>query len=233
LRNRNAAADNLTHQIMKLPKQRFLDKPLTLLMCGILSLLCSCASTSLKQTWKTPGYEGGPVGPIAVLAVVDRGRVRQGVENRFVNQFRKAEQPALTTFNLLTLSAAKEDKQAAAAKLQHAGASAVMLVSLVDVSSAHREMRAGPERYAGVTTGFDTLGWYDYYSLALVDMSTTYGSTKKRVVLDISLFDLKTGQHLWSAMTESALSETTDGVVELDTVVAKVVERLRADGMVR
>jgi hypothetical protein len=215
--------------IPRLPRR---THPSLLLGC-LLPLLCSCANTSLKETWKAPDHTGGPAGKTAVLAVVDHGLLRQGVENRFVNQLGKGGQSAVTTFDLLTLTAAKEDKQAAVAKLQGAGAEAVLLVRVFDSATAYRQFRSGNERYAAVTTGFDTWGWYDYYTVAYMDLSTTYGSTKKKIVLDIGLFDLKTEKRLWSGMTQTVLEETTDGLAELDAVVSKVVGSMRADGMVR
>jgi hypothetical protein len=37
----------------------------------------------------------------------------------------------------------------------------VLILRLVDKTSAYREIQPGPERYAPVVTGFDTIGWYD------------------------------------------------------------------------
>lgn len=198
-----------------------------------LALLCSCAGTKIKQTWKSPGYDGGAVGEVAVLGVVDRGLLRQGIENRFVRQLGEGQQPALTTFDLFTLPEAKENKDAAAERLRAAGAEAVLIVRLADSALDYREMRVGPERYAGVTTGFESWGWYDYYTMAFVDLSTTYTSTKEKVYVDVSLFDLKTEKRLWSAITKSVLDYDTDGLAELDALVGIVVTRMRADGLVR
>jgi hypothetical protein len=139
----------------------------------------------------------------------------------------------LTTFDLLTLPAVKEDQQPAADKLQGAGAESLLLVRVVDSETAYRQFRSGNKRYAEVITGFDGWGWYDYYTVAYMDLSTTYGSTRKKVVLDISLFDLQARKRLWTGISETVLKETTDGLAELDEVVAKTVSRLRADGVVR
>ena len=45
----------------------------TLALCVLASLLCSCAATSVKETWKTPDFHR-PAGKIAVLEQ-DFGRV--------------------------------------------------------------------------------------------------------------------------------------------------------------
>ncbi len=211
-----------------------LQRPtLKLLTLCLLPLLCSCAGTKIKQTWKSPVYEGGAVGKVAVVGVVDRGLLRQGVENRFVRQLSEKAQPAVTTFDLFTLPEVKENKDAAADQLRAAGAEAVLIVRLANSALNYREMRVGPERYAGVATGFESWGWYDYYTVAFVDLSTTYSSTQEKVYVDASLFDLRTEKHLWSAMTKTVLDYDTDGLAELDSLVAMVVKRMRADGMVR
>jgi hypothetical protein len=57
--------------------------------CVLAALLCSCAATSIKKTWKAS--EGRmPVTRIAVIAVEDRGILRQGLENRLRAELAKA-----------------------------------------------------------------------------------------------------------------------------------------------
>jgi hypothetical protein len=196
-------------------------------------LLCACAATSLKQTWKSPDYQGGPVRKAAVVAVEERGLVRQGVENRFARRLEAQGQPAMVTFDILSLQQIKDDKQAAAARAREAGADSVLIVRLVDVATYASQVRALNERYTPTITGVDTFGWYDYYSVAFMDMGTTYGTLKQKVYLDISLFDLNTGKRLWSGLTETVVKEKTDRVLLVDALVGKVVSAMVKDGVVR
>src|SRR5262245_10154758 len=57
-------------------------------------LLSSCATTSIKSTWKSPDFNGAPVQKVAVLAVAERVSVRTALEHRFANQLGKAGQAA-------------------------------------------------------------------------------------------------------------------------------------------
>jgi hypothetical protein len=196
-------------------------------------LLCACAATSLKQTWKSPDYRGGPVRKAAVVAVEERGLVRQGFENRFARQLQAQGQAAVVTYDLLSLPQIKEDKQAAAARARAAGADSVLIVRLVDVATYASQVRTLNERYAPTITGIDTYGWYDYYSVAFMDMSPTYGTLRQKMYLDISLFDLDSGKHLWSGLTETVVKENTDRVLLVDALVGKVVAAMRTDGVVR
>jgi hypothetical protein len=195
-------------------------------------LLCSCAATSLKKTWKAPDCQQ-PVGKIAVLAIDDRGLVRQGFENRFVAQLTKAGAAAVVTYDLLTLAEIKQDKRAAADRFRLSGAEAVLILRLTDISSSYRESRAGNERYVPVLTGVDSMGWYDYYSVGFMDMSSTYGTLKQTVYLETSLYDLKTEKRLWSGLTETVVRENMDRVAEMDPLVEKFIAAMLKDGVIR
>jgi hypothetical protein len=159
--------------------------------------------------------------------------VRQGVENRFARRLEAQGQPAMVTFDILSLQQIKDDKQAAAARAREAGADSVLIVRLVDVATYASQVRALNERYTPTITGVDTFGWYDYYSVAFMDMGTTYGTLKQKVYLDISLFDLNTGKRLWSGLTETVVKEKTDRVLLVDALVGKVVSAMVKDGVVR
>ena len=148
-------------------------------------------------------------------------------------QLQQAGAKALATFELLSLPEIKQNKQAAAQLFRDAGAEAILILRLVDAATAYRDVRPGRERYASVITGYETLDWYDFYSVAFNDMSPTYGTMKQKVFLDTSLYDLGTGQRLWSTLTETVLTETTDRVAQMDPLVAKVLHAMRKDGIIR
>jgi len=159
--------------------------------------------------------------------------VRQGFENRFVRDLRATGQEATTTFDLLGLPEIKADKAAAAARLGAAGTTAVLVVRLVDQATYSREVQATSERWVPTVSGYAGYGWYDCYSVAFMNLGTTWGSTTQKVYLDTSLFDLKTGQRLWSALTLTSLKEESDRLAEVDSLITKVVAAMRQDGLVR
>lgn len=196
--------------------------------------LAGCASTSLKQTWKSPTQQGGPVQKVAVIAVDDRGMVRMGFENRFVRDLRARGQEAIVTHELMTLSEIKANKEAAAGKLIGAGADSVLIVRLADVTTYNRSVRATSEQYVGTVTGIDSYyGWYDYYSVAYMDMGTVWSSDKKTAYLDTSLYDLKSGNRIWSGLTKTVLKDDTDALVQADALTALVMKAMSRDALVR
>ena len=123
----------------------------------------------------------------------------------------------------------KADKEAAAARLRAGGAEVVLIVRLVDQTTYSRDMRATPERWVPTVSGYGTYGWHDYYSVAFVDMGTTWSNTRQNIYLDTSLFDLKTGQRLWSTLTLTVLKDDSDRLAEADALIAKVVQAMRKD----
>lgn len=217
MRNRNFL--NLRYEMRALP------------LGALVMLLCSCASTSLKSTWKSPDGQR-PSGKIAVLAVEQRGLVREGLENRGVAQLRNLGAPALVTFDLLSLPEIKEDKQAAAERFHAQGAGAILIFRLADTASSFREIQPGGERYAAMVTGFEAMSWYDYYSVGFMSVSPTYGSLKQKVYVEAGLYDLKTEKCLWSGITQTVVKENTDRVAEMDPLVNKIIAALHKDGMV-
>ncbi len=206
---------------------------LKLLALGILaSLLCSCASTSVRETWKAPGAQPA-TGKIAVLAIDDRGLARQGFENRFVAQLTRAGSAAVVTFEELSLAEIKQDKAAAAEHFRALGAQTLLIVRLAGAGTSYREVRAGPERYAPTVTGFEYTGWYDYYSVGFMAMQSVYGSTKKEVCLEVGLFDLKAERRLWAGLTRTVVTERMDRVAEIDPLVARILAAMQKDAVLR
>lgn len=196
------------------------------------ALLCSCASTSLKKTWKSPTYTAGPIWKIAVLAVDERGDVRRALEWQLCNEIQRQGATAIASSDFLTLSEIKENKEAAAEKLRAKGAEAILIMRLYDVATFYHEYRPGPEQYADVITGYQPDNWYGYYTVAFAAMSPTYGSTKQKVYLESSLFDLKTSGRVWSALTLTTVTETMDRLAEIYPITSKVVGAMRKDGVV-
>jgi hypothetical protein len=196
-------------------------------------LLCSCATTKVEKTWKLPERSEGPVKKLAVIAVSDHWLVRPGLENRFAQDIGKRGQPAITTVELLDLPKIKEDKDGAVALLRQQGVDSVLIVRLLGKTTYDREERASPSAFVPYATGYSSYGWGGYYDIAFMDMGVTYSSTSDDILLDSSLFDLNTGQRLWSMVTKSRLKYDTDKLEVADDLADKVSAGLLKDGLIR
>jgi hypothetical protein len=199
----------------------------------VVALSTGCHTTSIKTAWKAPDYSGGPVQKVAVLAVADDGLVRGGFENRFVNELTKGGQAAFTTYKLRGLREIKANKEESAAQFRQTGADSILILRLVDTTTQFADVRQSREAFVPVVSGVNPDGWYDYYSAAFTDMSVVRGSTRQDVFLDTTLFNLSTGQRLWSCVTDTVVMDDVDRLKLADAFVAKVVAALRKDGLVR
>jgi hypothetical protein len=212
---------------------KILFKISQILIAAVTFCLCGCATTTIKQTWSSPNPRNGPAQRVAVLTVDDRGIVRQALENRFVNQLRAGGQDSLVTHELLSLAEIKASKEAAVASLTHAGVDAIFIIRLVDAATYDREMRATPALFVSTATGYGGYGWYDYYSVAFVDMGVVWSSNQRNIFLDTSMHDLKSEGRIWSCLTETVLKDDVDKLITADDFVGKVLAAARKDGMIR
>jgi hypothetical protein len=195
--------------------------------------LCSCAApTSLKSTWKSPDYHGGPVQKIAVLAVDEGGGYRPMFEGQCVAQLEQAGQPAFKTLGLLTLPEIRADREAAAAKLRAAGADAILVVRLVD-SVNQSSLVPNTRGSTTVTTDSGSVGCFEYVAAYTTSSGEMQKSLTLKVYLDTSLYELASRKKLWSGLTETILREDTDRLGEVGPLVARLIAALRADGLVR
>jgi hypothetical protein len=194
--------------------------------------LCGCASTSVKETWKSPDYHGGPVGKVAVLAMDERGIVRVALENRYVRDLKEHGQDAMVAGELVDVTEIKTNREAITTRLRDAGADAILAVRLVDrVSYTSQSSTTSP--LSGRDLYLSAGTWYDYFAYNSVERSGVRSSTKKEYYLDNSLFDLKTGQRLWSGLAVFVLKDNQDTLDAADVLTGKVVAALQKDGMIR
>ena len=126
-----------------------------LAVCVLLVLLSACAATKVEKTWKAPDCPQ-PVGKIAVLAIEERGLVRQGFENRLAGLLNEKGGSAVVTYDLLSLPDIKENKQAAVERFRATGAQTVLILRLAGSGGSYRESRAGNERYAATDQECDS-----------------------------------------------------------------------------
>ena len=195
--------------------------------------LCSCASNSIKSTWKSPEFNGKPVQKVAVLAVAERELVRTAFEHRFANQLKKGSQPAVTTLQLLSLPEINENKETATARLREVGADSILITKLAGKSSYVSQARQTHNHASTTIAGSPSDGWYTYYTVVYADAGVPRSGDRDYYVLDTSLFDLATGKRLWSCITETEVKESADRLEIADDLVAKVVEQMRKDGLIR
>jgi hypothetical protein len=195
----------------------------------------SCASTSVKSTWKSPDYKGELPKKVAVVADDERVIVRVGLENRFVNQLAATGQPALSTASSFPdLAAARKNKEATIVQLRAAGADAILITRLVDRSAyMARAQQQFTGQYVALTVTPDPGGWDASIGTFSDYSSGPRSDDRSYLLLDTSLFDLNTGKRIWACITETTIKDTDDKLEIADEFVAKVVGTMRQEGVIR
>ena len=187
-------------------------------------VFCGCASSSVKQTWKSPSYHGGPVTKIAVLVMSDRDFYRKAIENNFAGILTEQGQSAFPTHDLFSLSSVKADRQAAAARLREAGADSVLVVRLVDSATYSQQARA--------TSPAFTSSAAESYGYLIIGSDATWNSLQTDVYIESSLYDLTSSERLWSGLTRTVLKENTDSVAKIEPLAQKLFTQMRQDGVI-
>jgi PBP1b-binding outer membrane lipoprotein LpoB len=209
---------------------------LRLFALALLAVLAAgCQTTKITNTWKAPDYQGGPMQKVAVLAVDNRSLLREILENHFSNYLIEQGQPAFRTHNVLSLQQIKDDRDAAVAAIKKEGVDSVLIIRLVDSKMRASLVRQSDAAYVPIITGMDTgiYGWYDYYSVAYMDMGVTRGDTKTTLYLQSTLYDLKTGKMVWSSISTSTIKEETDRVAAAKLFIQEVHDAGKAAGVLR
>lgn len=200
----------------------------------VVMLLSSCASTTVKSTWKSPDFKGEPPKKIAVVADDDRMMVRVALENRFVNQLNAVGQPAAATASAFPdLTTARKNKEATIAQLRAAGADAILICRLVSKSAyIAKAKQQFTGQYVALTVTPDADGWDTSIGSFSEYAGGPRSDDRSYLLLDTSLFDLSTGKRIWACMTETTIKDTDDRLEIADEFVAKVVGIMKQDGMI-
>jgi len=199
-------------------------KILSITVAGLTLALCGCASSSVKQTWKSPTYHGGPVAKVAVVVMTDRNFYRQAIENRFAGLLTDEGQSAFKTYDLFTLPEGNAQRQAAVATLRQAGADSVLVVRLADSSTYSQQTRA-------VSPAFTSSG-AEAYSYFVIGPGPTWNSLQTDVSIESTLYALTSSERLWSGLTRTVLKEDTDSVAKIEPLAEKLFAAMRQDGVI-
>ena len=186
--------------------------------------LGGCATTSVKQTWKSPTYSGGPVKNIAVAVMTGRNFYRQAIENHFVAYLKQDGQDAFITHNLIGAPIPKQERPAAAATVRDAGADSVMVVRLIN-----------SETYGGtsqVRAGSFTSSSEEAFGYFFGGNDVSYNSLQTDVYIETSLYLLANGERIWSGVTRTVLKDDADPLEKIKPLAQGLFTRMRQDGVI-
>lgn len=199
----------------------------TLLLVSVAVLgvaLGGCASTSVKQTWKSPSYSGGPVKNVAVAVMTGRSFYREAIENHYVAYLKEGGQSAFVSHGLIGAPVKKEERAAAAAQLRDAGADSIMVVRLVN---SETYSNGGYLRSPAFTASSEEAFGYFF-----MGPEVSYNSLQTDVYIETSLYTIAKGERIWSGVTRTVLREGSDPIEKIEPMAKGLFARMRQDGVI-
>jgi hypothetical protein len=184
----------------------------------LLLLLAGCASTSITDTWRDPGYSGGPFKRVMVLGVFQQPTARRTFEDIFAAKLRAAGVDAIPSYQVLP-----QDRPSAEGAVSEAaargGADGLLMVHLLRVD---RQVRVTPGYAPAMYPGF-----HGYYS-AWIAYPDVY--TYDIVSAEVNVFEVNSKRLVWGGMTETfnpqSVSRESAGFADV------VIAALAKDGLV-
>jgi hypothetical protein len=200
------------------------------LLAVALTLLSSCASTSLTHVWKDATYSDR-IERVLVIGVTKNELYKRSFEDEFVSQFKANGVDAVAAFRVLPIKK-KLDKAEINAKVKELGIDTVLVTRLVDrktvetyfpprVEKVYRGPYFGPRHHHNL---------HGYYRQSY-DVVTHPGYTlvEKFIILETNLYNAETEEIIWSVSSETSLGAPSNKLIK--SLIELLVENLKEHSM--
>jgi hypothetical protein len=194
------------------------------------SLLCSCATTTLVDTWRNPTLNVPRLKKVLVVSITKKDASRVVYEDIISSELTRRGVEALAGYRLMQ-GAPKSDYNTLQRAVQQSGADGVLTLQTIKVEQQTTIQPGYVTTYPGnwYPEAFPTWDLYGYYG-SMANYGPTYISTYDIATLQVNLFDTASGKLLWAATVESSEPEK---VISVGKDVARiVVESLIKEGLI-
>ena len=181
----------------------------------------ACANTKFTQQWVVEDFNEEPYDDILVLVVADKMVNRQDAENYIVQKLGEAGIDAMQSYDILPKTESI-DREAVGKAIDGLQLDAVIVMYATGVTEEEYYI---PTRRFGVYSGYGYGhahygSFYNYYPHAFTYVYIPgYDNTHYVVALETSLFDLDTGNMVWSGQSNTFAPESVDDVIHNITVL--------------
>ncbi len=174
-------------------------------------LVVSCGpATEINSTYTADQLEQKNFTKIVVMTLSPRQADRSTVENALVAELGDEGIEAVPSASLFPVEFFEEEKGRTdlERQLDEAGADALLTVNLLDVDQYANLVATDP--VFDPITAYPYYGyWYDYYDYWYPNVYTdAYLTATTQVVTETNLYDLSTGELIWSAQSSTVDPET-------------------------
>jgi hypothetical protein len=201
---------------------------MVLLLATILA--AGCATTKFKDSWKRPEYSG-KVKKVYLVGVTRNDKHRKLFENEFVRQLAAQGVTGIPSYPDLVISG-DIDREALRARLRAQGTDAVLVARLAGKEQRTAAYSAGEAGFGVGTAPINV--YYDEYvngSVTIVAAGPAVQSDYQMVTISAILFETESAKAVWSALTESSVSDD-NRVQRLREFVETVILKLKEDGLI-
>ncbi len=191
-----------------------------------IAVLAACGTvTEIPKTWRNPDHQGGPFQKIFVIGVGENEDNRRLFEDRFAAVLSGPGGAASPSYGALPQSDRLSEDQIRGA-IDGGGYDGVIVTRLLGVEE---ETEYVPPR--SYTVGRRYSGVYGYYGTTYDTVHEPgYTTTRTVVRLETKLYDVASGELVWSGQSETFDPDPlTEGI---DSVTKAVAKRLREEGLI-
>ena len=193
-------------------------------------LLASCGTTKVTAFWKDEAYGKQPQ-KVLVQAMLKQAVNRRLVEDEFVAHFRYRGISAVAAYTVLP-GAGLATKAVLEEQLKAGGFDALLLVRLTG-EKAEKRVVPGTATYHPAYPPMAPRhgGWGGYYGSGYTAVySPSYSVTDKFAVAETNLYDVATENLIWTASSETWVSESEQKLIK--TYVNVMMDSLRKNKIV-
>jgi len=195
------------------------------LLISIFLFATGCATTHILSAWKNPEYEAGKIKKVVVIGVFRRPTLRRFFEDEFARRLKAENIEAVPGYSVIKDEKMPED--VLIEKIRELNIDALLISRVVDKKTL--ETYYPPQTtYIGPRPYYHN--WYRYYRDSY-DYIITPGYTveQKIVKIETSIYDTKTGNLDWSALSESYADSPT--IKDVESFIAVLMKEMKSQGM--
>lgn len=200
------------------------------LVLWLTTMLCSCASVSVLDTWRNPGLQGTRLQKVLVVNLARKDTSRMVYEDMLVNELSRHGVEAVASYAVLP-GASLPDWHELDRAVRRSGAQAVLTIQTIKIEKETRVEPSPMTSYPGYwyPRGFPDWNFPGYYhSMALY--GPTYISTYDVATLQVNLFDAGSDKLLWASTMQTYEPESVTKVGK--DLARKVVKELAQEGLI-
>lgn len=186
----------------------------------VTSLLCSCASAKLVDTWRNPVVKAPRLQKVLVVSITKKDSSRRTFEDMLASELMKHGVQAVPSYTLIPRYD-RTDWPVLEKAVKESSAQSVLTLQTIKVEKQTTIQPGYVTTYPGhwYPEAFPTWDLYGYYG-SMANYGPAYVSTYDIATMQVNLFDAASGKLLWAATLESSEPEK---VVSVGKDLAEIV----------